>query len=97
MKISLCVMITLSSPLQSPKKYFKFPFPLCLAEVKDLIRRCLALRPSDRPTLEEIMMHSWIRNPEMDKVVRPVENKLKSSSAISASDLATAMSSQESI
>ena len=39
-----------------------------LAECKDLIRKCLAMRPSDRPSLEEILEHAWMREgaSEMD-------------------------------
>lgn len=29
-------------------------------ECQDLIKRCLAIRPCDRPTLEEILTHSWM-------------------------------------
>jgi len=30
------------------------------AEVKDLILKCLSIRPSDRPSLEEILEHPWM-------------------------------------
>ena len=30
------------------------------AEVRDLIRRCLCIRPQDRPSLEEVMRHPWM-------------------------------------
>ncbi|KAJ8301956.1 hypothetical protein KUTeg_020943 [Tegillarca granosa] len=29
-------------------------------EVKDLIRKCLAIRPSERPLLEDILSHPWL-------------------------------------
>ncbi|XP_046405656.1 serine/threonine-protein kinase pim-1-like [Ischnura elegans] len=33
------------------------------ADCRDLIRRCLSIRPGDRPTLEEILTHSWFLCP----------------------------------
>lgn len=30
------------------------------SEVKDLIRKCLAIRPSERPLLEDILNHPWL-------------------------------------
>jgi len=32
----------------------------CSAEVKDLIRQCLAIRPEDRPSLEQLLCHPWM-------------------------------------
>ncbi|XP_074645428.1 serine/threonine-protein kinase pim-3-like [Tubulanus polymorphus] len=34
---------------------------LISAEVKDLIRKCLSVRPGDRPSLEEILAHPWLQ------------------------------------
>ena len=31
------------------------------AEVKDLIRKCLSIRPSDRPSIEDILEHPWMQ------------------------------------
>jgi len=31
------------------------------SEVRDLVKRCLALQPRDRPTLEEVMSHPWMQ------------------------------------
>lgn len=30
-------------------------------DVKDLVRKCLAIKPADRPTLEEILAHPWMK------------------------------------
>ena len=32
------------------------------SHVKDLIRKCLSPRPSERPSLEEILLHQWLQN-----------------------------------
>ena len=31
------------------------------AEVKDLIQKCLSVKPQDRPTISEVLCHSWIQ------------------------------------
>lgn len=36
------------------------------AEVKDLIKKCLSIKPSDRPTLEQILEHSWMGGCDSD-------------------------------
>ncbi|CAH1783320.1 unnamed protein product [Owenia fusiformis] len=33
-------------------------------EVQDLISKCLSVRPSDRPSLEEILQHPWVQGTE---------------------------------
>ncbi|XP_041349787.1 serine/threonine-protein kinase pim-3-like [Gigantopelta aegis] len=57
-------------------------------EVKDLVRRCLAIRPSERPTVEQIFEHPWLR---MNNCVHL--DKLRNEKTNDSSS----MSSQESI
>ncbi|XP_013417004.1 serine/threonine-protein kinase pim-1 [Lingula anatina] len=38
------------------------------SDVKDLIRRCLSIRPCDRPSLEEILSHPWLAQSESDSI-----------------------------
>ncbi|XP_043229010.1 serine/threonine-protein kinase pim-1-like isoform X3 [Amphibalanus amphitrite] len=64
------------------------------AEVRDLIRRCLCIRPQDRPSLEEVMRHPWMEaqlssSPPTDIPTRRL------SGSLSFSDKST--SSQESV
>ncbi|XP_046405768.1 serine/threonine-protein kinase pim-1-like [Ischnura elegans] len=42
------------------------------AECRDLIRRCLSIQPGDRPTLEEILSHSWLSCPLPDEEAEAV-------------------------
>ena len=36
-------------------------FCCCIAEVKDLIQKCLSVKPRDRPTIEEVLSHEWVQ------------------------------------
>ena len=40
------------------------------AEVKDLVRKCLAVRPADRPTLEDILHHTWLEPTQLTANIR---------------------------
>lgn len=43
-------------------------------DVKDLIKRCLSVRPSDRPTLEAILNHKWLKPiPPVDPTKRTLQ------------------------
>ena len=64
------------------------------AEVRDLIRRCLALQPEERLTLQQVMRHPWMEaqlpsSPPTDIPCR------RPSGSVSFSDNST--SSQESV
>ncbi|KAL5015528.1 hypothetical protein ScPMuIL_009798 [Solemya velum] len=60
-------------------------------DVKDLVRRCLAIRPSDRPSLEEILEHPWLRGSI------PIVDKLNTRTSDHNSLDAASISSRESI
>lgn len=86
------------------KNYFKFYY--CIAynillfwfsEVKDLIKKCLSIRPSDRPSLEDILSHPWLAPAQLsvDKLAirTPSNNNMSSTGSVDGES----MSSQESI
>ncbi|CAL1286676.1 unnamed protein product [Larinioides sclopetarius] len=45
--------------LKADVRFKKFLSPEC----RDLIQKCLSIRPADRPTLEEILQHQWMTMP----------------------------------
>ncbi|XP_064605007.1 serine/threonine-protein kinase pim-3-like [Liolophura sinensis] len=61
----------------------------CSAEVKDLVRKCLSIRPSDRPSLEDILEHPWMQIGKTCVRRSSLDQRLV--------DLASATSSTESI
>lgn len=69
-------------------------------EVQDLIKKCLSIRPSDRPTVEDILDHAWMRDSiymhstsQKDKMIR---NNSETGSIDDSID-GQSMSSQESV
>ncbi|XP_021343971.1 serine/threonine-protein kinase pim-3-like isoform X1 [Mizuhopecten yessoensis] len=62
-------------------------------EVKDLVKKCLAIRPSDRPTLEEILTHPWLASTVQPSVDKRAPNHTGSQGIVDA----VSMSSQESM
>ena len=34
---------------------------LSISDVKDLIQKCLSVRPQDRPSIEEVIQHPWLQ------------------------------------
>ena len=72
------------------KNFFQF------SEVKDLIKKCLSIRPSDRPSLEDILSQPWLAQAQLsvDKlaICTPSNNMLSTGSMDSES-----VSNQETI
>ena len=63
-------------------------------EAKDLVQKCLALRPSDRPSLEEIVDHPWMR---VGLVIPTSANNERQEDIANANLDSASLSSQESI
>ncbi|KAK3096965.1 hypothetical protein FSP39_005186, partial [Pinctada imbricata] len=57
-------------------------------EVKDLIRSCLSICPSNRPSLEDILNHQWLANPKLavDKlsICTPSSQNMSSTGSVDA-------------
>lgn len=68
------------------------------AEAQDLIQRCLSIRPSDRPLVEEILDHPWLRDAACPIKSSQIEKMMvrNNSSDVNSID-GQSMSSQESI
>ncbi|XP_071445132.1 serine/threonine-protein kinase pim-3-like [Hetaerina americana] len=70
-------------------------------ECRDLIRRCLSIRPGDRPTLEEILCHSWLScelaDEDSDPSASPAMPPTPAPASPQDSPLASAKSSSPSV
>ena len=71
---------------------------LYFSEAQDLIQKCLSIRPSDRPTVEEILEHPWLRDSVCPIKSSQIEKMMvrNNSSDVDSLD-GQSMSSQESI
>lgn len=72
-------------------------FTLLFAEVQDLIRKCLSIRPSDRPSVEEILEHAWLNDGGFMHTASQKDIKIIRNNSETGSIDGQSMSSQESI
>lgn len=68
-----------------------------IAEVQDLIRKCLSIRPSDRPSVEEILEHPWLNDGSFMHAASQKDIKIIRNNSETGSIDGQSMSSQESI
>ncbi|XP_063419455.1 serine/threonine-protein kinase pim-1-like [Mytilus trossulus] len=67
-------------------------------DVKDLIKKCLAIRPSDRPSFEDILNHSCLATPQLPVEKLSLHGNNNNSSCQHGNSVDTvSMSSQESV
>jgi len=70
-------------------------FVYVLTEAKDLISWMLAVKPKDRPTLEQILSHPWTRGPPSTHPTHslPSSPKITKTSSVSSTPISTPGSS----
>lgn len=66
------------------------------SEVQNLIQKCLSIRPSDRPSVEDILEHAWLRDSTYIHSSSQKEKSVRNNSETDSID-GQSMSSQESI
>jgi len=66
-----------------------------LTEAKDLISWMLTVKPKDRPTLEQILLHPWMRGPPNSHPIHslPSSPKITKTSSLSSTPMSTPGSS----
>ena len=68
-----------------------------LSDVQDLIRKCLSIRPSDRPSVEDILSHPWMLDSIFIQTPSQKDIKINRNNSETDSLDGQSMSSQESV